>query len=48
MWRRPPDPLVDRDDVTAILTVLFDIKREVVEIRRLLLEEDDGETEADS
>jgi hypothetical protein len=36
---------LDRDDVNALLGILFDINANVVEILRLL--EDDGEEEAE-
>jgi hypothetical protein len=40
VWRRPA---VVREDVTAILGVLFDIRRELIRIREALEEDDDGE-----
>ena len=36
-------PILERADVDAILKVLFDIRRELARIRRVL--EDDGEEE---
>lgn len=38
-------PLIEREDVTAILNVLFDMRAELVRIRRLLEDEDGGEEE---
>jgi hypothetical protein len=38
---------LEREDVTAILTVLFDIKVELVAIRRLL-ENENGEEEEEA
>ena len=41
-------PVVVREDVIAILGVLFDIRRELIRIREALEEDDDGEeTEED-
>jgi len=42
--RRPP--IVEREDVDAIFDVLFDIRRELADIRHLL--EDDGEEEEET
>jgi hypothetical protein len=41
----PLEPVVDRDDVAAILGALFDIRAELRKIRRLLEEDDDPEEE---
>jgi hypothetical protein len=41
VWLR--SPIVEREDVDAMLAVLFDIRRELRRIRHLL--EDDGEEE---
>ena len=40
VWKRTP---VVREDVDAILGVLFDIRRELVRIRESLEEDDQGE-----
>jgi hypothetical protein len=42
----PVEPPISHRDVTTIMGVLGDIREEVIKIRRLL-EEDDGEEEAD-
>jgi hypothetical protein len=44
VWRRRP--LLEREDVDAIFGVLFDIRRELRDIRHLL--EDDGEEEEET
>lgn len=44
MWRS--EPLLEREDVDAMLAVLFDMQRELKAIRKLL--EDDGEPEAEA
>jgi hypothetical protein len=43
VWRRRCPPAFDREDVDAMFAVLFDIHRELTNIRELL--EDDGEEE---
>jgi hypothetical protein len=43
--RRPP--LIEREDVDAILGVLFDLHRELVRIRQALEEDDGREAEED-
>jgi hypothetical protein len=45
VWRRR-QPLLEREDVDAMLAVLFDIRRELADIRHLL--EDDGEEEKET
>jgi hypothetical protein len=48
MWQRPPpEPVIVREDVDAILAAFLDIRREIVRIRSLL-EEDDGQDEQDA
>jgi hypothetical protein len=42
-WKRP----VEREDVDAVLAVLFDIRGELIRIR-IILGEDDGEEREDS
>jgi hypothetical protein len=39
--RKPEEPLIERDEVVGIITVLFDIRRNTSEILELL-KEDDG------
>ena len=41
------EPVIEREDVTAILAVLFDIKGELINIRTLL-EDEDGEEEEEA
>ena len=43
----PAEPVIEREDVTAILGVLFDIKGELINIRELL-EDEDGEEEEEA
>jgi hypothetical protein len=46
VWRRTkPELLVVREDVEAILAVLFDTRRELAKIRQLLEDDDDGSEE---
>jgi hypothetical protein len=45
VWRRRPS-IIEREDVDAMFGVLFDIRRELREIRHLL--EDDGEEEEET
>jgi len=44
VWRRP-GPLIERADIDAILSAMFDIRVELTKIRKALKEEDDGEEE---
>ena len=44
---RKREPLIERDDVDAVLAVLFDIRGELAEIR-IILGEDDGEEREDA
>jgi len=44
VWRRP-EPLIERADIDAILSAMFDIRVELTKIRKALKEEDDGEEE---
>jgi hypothetical protein len=46
MWPARRPPIVEREDVVAIFGVLFDIRRELEDIRHLL--EDDGEEEEET
>ena len=41
------EPVIEREDVTAILSVLLDIKGELINIRELL-EDEDGEEEEEA
>jgi AAA+ superfamily predicted ATPase len=43
----PSELPLDREDVVSIMNALLDIRGEVVEIHRLLLEENDGEEETE-
>lgn len=58
LWARPcsltlvlvePEALISREELTATLFAIADIREDVYEIRQLLKEEDDGEApETDS
>jgi hypothetical protein len=43
--RQHPKPLFEREDVDAIVSGLFDIRRELIRIRVALEEDEDGEEE---
>ncbi len=44
--RRRPEPVIERADVEAILSAMFDVRAELTKIRKTLREEDDdGEEE---
>jgi hypothetical protein len=45
MVEAPPEPIVYRTEVLAIIGALADLTFEVREIRRMLGEEDDGQEE---
>jgi len=43
--QRPQEPVIERADVNAILSALFDISGHLAAIRLVLEENDDGEEE---